>query len=72
MSFYFEDRLQRLLDEADFPSDLRQRNKIFAKMFKIGTELSQNILLGKRVPTGDILANIANEFEVSPEWLLGK
>jgi hypothetical protein len=72
MSHYFEDRLERLLNEADFPADLRQRNKIFAKMFKIGTELSQNILLGKKRPTGDILYSIANEFEVSPEWLLGK
>ena len=72
MSIQFEDRLERLLNEADFPTNLRQRTTIFAKMFRISSELSQNILRGKKVPNSDILSNIANEFEVSPEWLIGK
>lgn len=72
MSIYFEDRLERLLNEADFPSNLRERSAIFAKMFKVSTETSRNILCGKKIPANDILQNIASEFEVSPEWLLGK
>ena len=72
MSIKFEDRLERLLDEADFPADLRQRTTIFAKMFRISRELSQNILRGKKAPDNATLSNIANEFEVSPEWLVGK
>ncbi len=72
MSIKFEDRLERLLNEADFPANLRQRSAIFAKMFKISGELSSSILCGKKLPASGILGNIANEFEVSAEWLLGK
>ena len=72
MSIRFEDRLERLLNEADFPTNLRQRSAIFAKMFQISTELSQRILLGKKIPDNGVLNNIAREFEVSTSWLIGK
>lgn len=72
MSIKFEDRLERLLNEADFPTNLRQRSTIFAKMFEISTELSQSILLGKKLPADGVLSKIADEFEVSTSWLVGK
>tara|TARA_R110000868_G_scaffold410505_4_gene698874 strand:- start:120161 stop:120376 length:216 start_codon:yes stop_codon:yes gene_type:complete len=71
MQNIFRERLTKTLEESEFPQDKEERLVAFAKMFSIRRHEANTILSGK-APAADLLMKIADEFEVKPNWLLGK
>lgn len=67
----FLERLHKQLDSIGLPLDELERSKVFAKLFKVNKPLSSSILAGRMMPNAELLQAIANELEVSPDWLLG-
>lgn len=71
-SSIFVERLNRLLDHAEFPQNMQERAMAFGKMFGLKPIVSQSILSGSLAPKPEVLEAIAEEFEVKMDWLLGK
>lgn len=68
----FAQRLNSELDEMGMPQRMDERIEVFAKFIKAPRFKAEEILNGTRVPGEDMLKLIANELEVSTNWLLGK
>ncbi len=66
----FGERLNRELDNADFPSDERSRVKAFSKVFSLPPHIARMIIKGQLAPSEQLLMAIAGELEVSRESLL--
>lgn len=72
MNRNFTLRINKELNEAGFPTDLRERTRAFAKAFHVSRHTANQILNGTSIPNPELLELIAKEFEVTQDWLLGK
>ena len=68
----FAERLNQGLDEIGVPTLLNERIDAFAKLIDIPRFKAESILSGHMIIEGGLLAQIATELEVTPEWLMGK
>lgn len=68
----FKERLNKELDAIGMPAKEDERVESFSKLVKIPKFKAQAFLNGITVPDGDVLTAIAQELEVSPDWLIGK
>jgi transcriptional regulator with XRE-family HTH domain len=68
----FSERINRELQSAGFPSNERDKAKAFAKVFKVSPHMADSLLHGQMMPSKELLEEIAKEFEVSRDWLVGK
>jgi len=68
----FAERLNRELDNIDAPHLLNERVSAFAKLLRIPKFQAEAILNGNMLPNQALLTVLANELDVSGEWLLGK
>lgn len=68
----FIERIHRTLDGIEMSFDSQERAVEFARLFKIPLSTSRAILSGALSPSDDLLKHIAEELEVSENWLLGK
>ena len=68
----FSERLNHGLDEIGVPTLLSERIEIFAKLLDIPRFKAEAILGGRFSIDNEMLAKIAKELEVSPEWLRGE
>jgi hydrogenase maturation factor HypF (carbamoyltransferase family) len=66
------ERLNKELDALGMPSLEVERSRALSKLIKLPTFKAQVILSGVVVANDYSLDKIANELEVSKEWLLGK
>lgn len=67
----FAERLNKALDDIDAPEHTDERIDVLAKLIKIPKFKAQSMLDGIILPDKALLNLLANELEVSPEWLLG-
>lgn len=67
----FRERLEKSLNGIGFPNCHDERVKAFSKIFRISKHTSASILNGTVIPKIDTLNLIAEELEVSPDWLIG-
>ena len=67
----FTQRLNKVLDDLDVPSPIRDRAVILSKMLNIPKQQAWAILEGKQSPDESLLQLIATELEVDPAWLVG-
>jgi len=68
----FAERLNQELDNIGLPQHELERVEAFARMIKLPRFKAESILHGEMIPNNEELALIAEELEVSIEWLLGK
>jgi len=68
----FSERLNGELDDIDVPQSAAERIEAFSKLVKIPKFKAEAILSGATTPDVELLNRIADELEVSSEWLLGK
>jgi len=68
----FAERLNQELDNIGLPQHESERVEAFARMIKLPRFKAESILHGEMIPNNEELALIAEELEVSIEWLLGK
>lgn len=67
----FAERLNQCLDETDAPAQVRERAIILSKMIDIPKQQAWALLEGHQLPDQALLHQIATEFEVEPDWLIG-
>ena len=68
----FSERLNKELDEIGVPLRADERIEVFAKLIHIPRFKAEAILNGYTNLDAPLLNVIANELEVSADWLLGK
>lgn len=68
----FAERLNQALDDIGVPEHSDERIEVFAKLVKIPKFKAEAMLDGIIMPDAELLEALANEFEVSQNWLLGK
>lgn len=68
----FAERLNRELDSIGVPTPISERVEAFAKLLHIPKFKAEAFLNGIYLPVGEILEKLANELEVSMDWLIGK
>lgn len=68
----FAERLNAELDNIGLPQHEAERIEAFAKLIKTPRFKAESILHGQLIPNHEVLEIIANELEVSVDWLLGK
>lgn len=68
----FAERLNQELDNIGLPQHEPERIEAFSKLIKMPRFKAECILHGEMIPPNDILKTIADELEVSVEWLVGK
>lgn len=68
----FAGRLNQALDDIDAPTRQAERVDVLSKLVKIAHFKAEALLEGTVAPDAALLSLLANEFEVSEEWLLGK
>ncbi|MBA3537726.1 MAG: hypothetical protein H0T84_14140 [Tatlockia sp.] len=68
----FAERLNKELDAIGAPPRSFERIEVFAKLVKIPKFKAEAFLDGITIPDAILLERIAEEFEVNPEWLMGK
>ena len=68
----FSERLNKELDEIGVPERTDERVEVFAKLIKIPKFKAEAILNGNTIIEAPLLKILAEELEVSTEWLLGK
>lgn len=68
----FSERLNRELDEIGVPPQQKERVAILAKLVNATPYKAQDILNGNIASTSPYIQILADEFEVSSEWLWGK
>ncbi len=68
----FAERLNKELDAIGAPARSIERIAVFAKLIKIPKFKAEAFLDGITVPDAQLLQQIAEEFEVDCEWLIGK
>ena len=68
----FSERLNQELDNIEVPEREAERIDAFSIMFHLPKFKAEAILHGVYLPDETLLQAIANEFEINPDWLLGK
>ena len=68
----FAERLNKALDDIGAPEHTDERIEVFAKLIKIPKFKAEAMLNGIIIPDAALLEVLANEFEVTPKWLLGQ
>lgn len=68
----FAERLNKELDAIGVPPRSDERIEAFSKLVKIPKFKAEAFLNGITVPEPAVLNRIADEFEVNPDWLIGK
>lgn len=68
---HFAERLNKCLDEVDAPTQVRERSVILSKMLDISKHEAWSLLEGRMLPNQELLQQIAEEFDVDPQWLIG-
>lgn len=68
----FSERLNKELDEIGVPPKTDERIEVFAKLIHVPRFKAEAILNGYTTLDAPLLNIIANELEVSADWLLGK
>lgn len=68
---FFAERLNSCFDDMDAPAGSRERAAILSKMIDIPKQQAWTLVEGQVLPDQDLIARIANEFEVDPKWLSG-
>lgn len=67
----FAERLNKELDVIGVPPHFSERVEIFSKLIHIPKFKAEAFLNGIYIPNEETLKKLANEFEVTPEWLIG-
>jgi hypothetical protein len=67
---HFTAKLHQQLDEIGLPEREDERIDAFAKLFHQPRFKAASILSGQMIPDQELLEKLANEFEVSVNWLL--
>lgn len=68
----FSERLNKELDEIGVPQRADERVDIFSKLIKVPRFKAEALLNGSTPPEAPLLDLLAEELEVSADWLLGK
>lgn len=68
----FSERLNRELDSIGVPQRNDERVDAFAKLVKLPRFKAEALLQGNTNPDPSLLNTIAQELEVSVDWLMGK
>ncbi|MES2217649.1 MAG: hypothetical protein V4501_04465 [Pseudomonadota bacterium] len=68
---HFSERLNKILDELDMPTPIRERALLLSKMLAIPKQQAWSLLDGHLIPDNDLLERIAAELEVEPHQLTG-
>lgn len=68
----FSERLNKELDEIGVPQPTNERINVFAKLTKTPRFKAEAILNGTLIPDPTLLNTLADELEVSVQWLLGE
>jgi plasmid maintenance system antidote protein VapI len=68
----FSERLNQELDEIGVPARSDERVEVFAKLLKVPRFKAEAILNGNTMLDAPLLEMLAEELEVSADWLLGK
>ena len=69
---HFSERLNKELDEIGVPQPSDERVEAFSKLIKVPRFKAEAILNGHTNPEAPLLQMLADELEVSADWLLGK
>jgi hypothetical protein len=69
---YFSERLNRILDDLDMPTPVRERAILLSKMLDIPKQQAFSLLDGHLIPDTVLLERIAAELEVEPYQLTGE
>jgi hypothetical protein len=69
---HFADQLNKILDELDAPSAVRERAVILGKMLDVPKQDAWSMLEGHMLPDAKLLQKIADELEVDVKWLTGQ
>jgi hypothetical protein len=68
----FSERLNKELDDMGVPEPSNERVEILAKLLKVPRFKAEALLSGHTHFEAPILEMLAEELEVSTDWLLGK
>ncbi|KTD21044.1 hypothetical protein [Legionella londiniensis] len=68
----FAERLNKELDDMGVPQRRDERIEIFSKLIKVPRYKAEAILNGYTNLEPALLDQLAEELEVSPQWLLGQ
>lgn len=68
----FVERVHRALDNIEMSFDSHERAVEFSKLFQVPLSTSRAILSGSVSPSEEMLDRLAEELEVSKDWLLGR
>lgn len=68
----FAERLNQELDSIGAPEETLERISVLSKLLKVPKFKAQALLDGLILPDEALLATLTKEFEVKPDWLLGK
>jgi len=68
----FSERLNKELDEIGVPQRTDERIDVFAKLIKVHRFKAEALLNGQTNPDAPLLDWLAEELEVSADWLAGK
>ena len=68
----FSERLNRELDNIGAPESSTERIEVLSKLVKIPKFKAEALLNGTTSPDEKLLNTLAQEFEVSADWLAGK
>ena len=68
----FSERLNKELDDIGVPERSDERIEVFSKLIKVPRFKAEAILNGHTTIDAPLLDVLAEELEVSGEWLLGK
>lgn len=67
----FSERLNQELDNIGVPQRMNERIEIFSKLIKVSPYKAENILNGNTSLATPHLKVLADELEVTEDWLLG-
>lgn len=68
----FRERLEEGLNIIGLPKSYEERVRAFSKVFGLSRHTSSSILNGIIIPDNQTLQIIAEELDVTTDWLLGK
>ena len=68
----FSERLNKELDNIGAPESSAERIEVLSKLVKIPKFKAEALLSGATNPDEKLLNALAQEFEVSADWLVGK
>lgn len=68
----FSERLNKALDTIGAPESSPERIAVLSKLIKIPKFKAESLLNGAIHPDEALLNALAQEFEVSADWLMGK